>query len=86
MKRAKNVIRAVDHPLRSQILDHLKDVGESNVTNIYVKLRRTQPIISQHLSILRDAKVVNTRRDGKKIFYSIDTVELQRVYDLMGQF
>lgn len=32
----------------------------------------TQPTISHHLSILREAGLVNTRRDGKQIFYTLN--------------
>ncbi len=32
----------------------------------------SQPTISHHLAILRDAKLVHTRRKGKQIFYSLD--------------
>jgi ArsR family transcriptional regulator len=32
----------------------------------------TQPTVSHHLSILRDANLVHTRREGKQIFYSLN--------------
>lgn len=32
----------------------------------------TQPTVSHHLSVLRDAGLVNTRRVGKQIFYTLD--------------
>lgn len=32
----------------------------------------SQPTVSHHLSILRDAGLVNTRREGKQIFYSLN--------------
>ena len=32
----------------------------------------TQPTVSHHLSILRDAGLVNARRDGKQIFYQLN--------------
>lgn len=32
----------------------------------------SQPTVSHHLGILRDAGLVNTRRDGKQIFYSLN--------------
>ncbi len=32
----------------------------------------TQPTISHHLSVLKDAGLVHARRDGKQIFYSLD--------------
>ena len=32
----------------------------------------SQPTVSHHLGILRDAGLVNTRRDGKQVFYSLN--------------
>ncbi len=32
----------------------------------------SQPTVSHHLAILRDAKLVHTRREGKQVFYSLD--------------
>ncbi len=32
----------------------------------------TQPTVSHHLSILRDAELVHTRREGKQIYYSLN--------------
>ena len=32
----------------------------------------TQPTVSHHLSVLRDADLVNTRREGKQVFYSLN--------------
>lgn len=32
----------------------------------------TQPTVSHHLSVLRDASLVHTRREGKQIFYSLN--------------
>jgi len=36
----------------------------------------TQPTVSHHLAILRDAGLVNTRREGKQVFYSLNQDEV----------
>ncbi|MEM7532546.1 MAG: metalloregulator ArsR/SmtB family transcription factor [Chloroflexota bacterium] len=44
------------------------------VNDVVDRLNRnvTQPTVSHHLSTLRDAGLVNTRREGKQIFYSLN--------------
>jgi ArsR family transcriptional regulator, arsenate/arsenite/antimonite-responsive transcriptional repressor len=46
------------------------------VTDLVDKLGKvSQPTVSHHLSILREAGLVNTQRDGKQIFYSLNQDE-----------
>lgn len=45
--------------------------GELNVSELCVALRVPQPTISRHLGILRMAGLVNNRRRGKEVFYSL---------------
>ena len=45
--------------------------GELNVSEICGVLRLPQPTVSRHLGILRMAGLVNNRRDGKEIYYSL---------------
>ena len=66
------VLRAINHNLRQRIIDLLEDAGEMTVTDIYVALRVEQSIASQHLSILRKAQIVDGRREGKYIHYSLN--------------
>ena len=58
------------------------------VTEIYVRLRLEQSVASQHLAILRKAGIVNTERDGKFIFYTVNYKRIdeisQFVKDLVG--
>jgi len=44
--------------------------GEMNVTSLCNKLKLPQSSVSHHLSLLRIGGLVQTRRDGKQIFYS----------------
>ena len=72
LQKGSLVIRALKHKLRQQILKLIHDKGRIAVTDIYVKLRLEQSVASQHLAILRKPGIVNTEREGKKIYYSVN--------------
>lgn len=68
------MFRAMGDPTRLQILVLLAD-GESNVTNLCQRLEMPQPTVSHHLGLLRAARLVEARRSGKEIFYSLEVAE-----------
>ena len=43
-----------------------------SVNEIVAALDVSQPTVSHHLSILREARLVHSRREGKQIFYSLN--------------
>lgn len=79
VKKAALILRAVNHKLRQQILKLIDEQGRMTVTEIYVKLRLEQSVASQHLAILRKAGFVKTDRDGKFIYYSVNTERLKEL-------
>jgi len=79
VKKAGLILRAVNHKLRQQILKLIDEHGKMTVTELYVKLRLEQSVASQHLAILRKAGFVKTERDGKFIFYSVNTDRLKEL-------
>ena len=46
--------------------------GERRVSELVEVLRQPQPTVSHHLGLLRRARLLVTRREGKSIFYSLD--------------
>lgn len=72
-KKAKTIIRALDHPVRMQILTFLlqseAEEESKTVTDLYTKFRTEQSVMSQHLAILRRANLVFPDREGKNIYY-----------------
>lgn len=72
IKKSALILRAVNHKLRQQIIKIIDEKGKVTVTEIYVQLRLEQSVASQHLAILRKAGFVDTTRDGKFIYYSIN--------------
>ena len=64
------ILRALAHPLRLEIVEFIDQNDKINVNKIYNTLNLEQSITSQHLRILRLAGLVSTTRDGKFIHYS----------------
>mgnify|MGYP000738568532 FL=1 len=83
LRKAVLVLRAVNHKLRQRMIDMLEENQRMTVTDIYVKLRLEQSVASQHLAILRKAGVVQTEREGKFIFYSLDKSRLGQISELV---
>jgi ArsR family transcriptional regulator, virulence genes transcriptional regulator len=81
-KKAAGVLRALNHPLRQQIIDYLTKQPERPVTMIYVHFRLEQSVCSQHLAILRKEGLLTAKRDGKQIFYSVNQKRLKQVIEL----
>lgn len=65
------VLRALAHPLRMNILEFIDRNDRINVNRIYSALDLEQSITSQHLRILRQAGLVTTERRGKFIHYRL---------------
>jgi len=81
-------LKVLSNPDRLKILCVLKD-GEIHVQQIEILTNIQQPTLSQQLTLLRRAKLVTTRREGKQIFYSIAEPKvlllMQQLYQLYCQ-
>jgi DNA-binding transcriptional ArsR family regulator len=71
VKLGATIIRAINHPLRQRILSLIEEQGEICVSDIYHKLRLEQSVASAHLAIMRRAGLLEVRRDGHYIWYSV---------------
>jgi DNA-binding transcriptional ArsR family regulator len=68
--KAASVLRTLGNPDRLLLLCQLSQ-GERSVGELEEILGLNQPSLSQQLGVLRSEGLVQTRRDGKRIFYSI---------------
>jgi DNA-binding transcriptional ArsR family regulator len=75
---AEDVFRAIADPTRRAILDRLKS-GPRSVTALLEPFDMTQPAISQHLRVLRDAGLVRPTREGRFRLYALDPRPLRDV-------
>lgn len=83
---SSEVLRAIAHPLRMQILAFIDQHKHINVNKIYNTLSLEQSITSQHLRILRLAELVETHRDGKFIYYSVNYDKIAQAKSAIDKF
>jgi DNA-binding transcriptional ArsR family regulator len=83
---AYNVMRVLSHPLRLQLMEFIDKHGEINVNRMYNTLGLEQSITSQHLRMLREQNLVNTRKEGKKIHYSLNEKRLKQISNALGDY
>lgn len=72
------------HPVRLKILNALAD-GEKSVNQLVGLVGVPQANISQHLAVLRERKIVITRRDGVSIYYSISNPKIVQACNLVKE-
>jgi ArsR family transcriptional regulator len=79
LKKASGLLRAIAHPVRMEIVKFIAEKGSTNVNKIYNTINLEQTITSQHLRVLRNAELVDTNRDGKFIYYTVNKSKIAQV-------
>ena len=77
-RHASEFLKALSHEARLVILCLLAE-GEKSVSELEEALSLRQPAVSQQLARLRSDNLVDTRRDGKNIYYSLARPEVVEV-------
>lgn len=85
LEMAASKLRAIAHPMRIAIIDLLHDKTKLSVTEIYSKLDIEQASASHHLNILKNKGVLVSKREGKKIFYSLKSVTLTEIIECINR-
>ena len=76
---------ALAEPSRRRILDLLRD-GERSVTELVTHLDLSQPGVSKHLKVLRDAGLVQVRPEGKRRWYGLRAQPLAEVAEWLEPY
>jgi ArsR family transcriptional regulator len=79
------VFQALAHPTRVAIVELLA-AGEMSVGQLCEKLGLEQANASQHLAVLRNKHVVQTRKAGNQIFYRLRDPAFARVLEALREF
>ena len=80
----ENQFAALSHPLRQQILDALQ-VQTASVRELTDQMEVSQPVVSQHLKVLRDAGLISATPDGMKRIYKIEAERLEELRQFLSQ-
>lgn len=79
------VFRSLADPTRRALFERLCAEGEKTVGALTEKAGVSQPVVSKHLFILKDAGLVHDRREGRQTHYSADLTALSPLIDWTGQ-
>ncbi len=69
------ICRVLGHPRRIEILDLLAS-GEKSASELLKTLRVSKANLSQHLAVMRHTTLVESRRDGREVFYRLSIPEI----------
>lgn len=70
LERAARCLRVLAHPVRLQLI-HLLGRGEHSVQELERQVQASQSSVSQHLNLLKDKDIVESRRAAQQVFYRL---------------
>jgi DNA-binding transcriptional ArsR family regulator len=79
------VFLALADPSRRAIFESLSR-GEVTVKDLTARFDISQPAVSQHLATLRDAGLVNGRREGRCVFYRVEPRGIRPLVDWIAHY
>jgi len=82
---AANMLKAIAHPVRIAILNHLENGKKLTVTEIHEMLQIEQSTTSHHLGILKDKGVLASIRKGKNTYYYLKHQDLSSIIDCISK-
>jgi DNA-binding transcriptional ArsR family regulator len=80
-----SVFQALGHPTRIAVVELLRN-GELSAGELQERLGIEQANLSQHLAILRNRQILNNRKEGNQVFYSLRNPVLVEVLDIMRRY
>src|SRR5687768_4357219 len=85
-RNTPDVFFAIADPTRRALLVRLAAERERNVTELLEPFRISQPALSKHLRILREAGLVRSRKEGRMRLYQIEATRLRQVHEWARHF
>lgn len=79
LEEVSEVLKALAHPVRLCMARGLLERGECNVTSMQNRLKMPQSTVSQHVQKLRSAGIIEGKRNGLEITYSIKDERIEKL-------
>ena len=74
------IVKALAHPARIAILEHLLKVNECICGDIVSELPLAQPTVSQHLKEMKNAGIIKGNIEGNSVCYCLDENTLEKLH------
>ncbi len=79
--RIANVLKAIAHPLRLGVVHLLEQHKRLSVTEICEMLDSEQSLTSHHLQMMRLKGILDVRREGRNMYYSLKQLDVSRLIE-----
>lgn len=79
------IFRALSDPNRRAMLDRLVE-GACNATELRAGMGISQPAVSQHIAVLRDAGLIAEERTGRHVMYRVNPQGLEPLFDWLTRY
>ncbi|MEN8137877.1 MAG: metalloregulator ArsR/SmtB family transcription factor [Bacteroidota bacterium] len=83
LQERAEMLKAMAHPTRIAMIEMLYEDKELTVSEIHKTLDIEQAVASNHLGILKNKNILQCRREGKKMFYSLKMENIHNVVQCM---
>ena len=80
------LLNALNDPTRQEVIFIFQKQRELCVGDIAKQFRLSRPTISHHLNLMKRAKLLNSRKDGKEIYYSFNKEHVVANLEMLTQF
>lgn len=84
LRELRLYLKTVGDSVRLQVLRHLAQNGETSVSSLAQAVRVSQPLLSWHLGVLKRIDLVNVRREGRLVWYSLNQAVLRSFHRRFG--
>jgi DNA-binding transcriptional ArsR family regulator len=84
-KTTHDVFSAIGEPRRRVIIEQLV-LQEMTVSDLVDVVHWPQPVVSKHLRVLKQVRIVSERKQGRYRFYKVRPEELRPIQEWMHQF
>jgi len=81
LEKAANILKAIAHPIRIQVLSLLNQNERMNVSELQEVISIEQALLSHHLINMKDKGILACEREGKNIYYFIKEKAITGVLD-----
>lgn len=78
------ICKALSNSKRLEIVYHLRD-GEKSVDELSQLMEMAKSNLSQHLGVLRQRRLVQTRREGPSVYYRLSSPKVLDACDILGE-
>lgn len=82
VRTAARCLKVLAHPQRLKVIGALRD-RELSVQEVMSELKISQSSASQHLNLMKDRNVLDSRREGNQVFYWVRDKKVLKLIDLI---